>query len=170
VRCTVFAEPPGPEIRIESVALAPTRVRQRVFGVCRSGWSGLNSPQSVARVLDFYPMKRGRKGVRRFALSMAALGPDLHSSQSRARAAALIRSVAISFAGSSLHKITSTHCVSLNSAGLDHTIRSPLHAAFGACGLPGVSGICRRFVNAHLRQVPGQFDQAQATAETSRRP
>jgi len=31
----------------------PPSFRQRVIGVCRSGWSGLNSPQSVARITDF---------------------------------------------------------------------------------------------------------------------
>jgi mannose-1-phosphate guanylyltransferase len=31
----------------------PPTFRQRVIGVCRCGWSGLNSPQSVARIYDF---------------------------------------------------------------------------------------------------------------------
>ena len=31
----------------------PPAFRQRVIAVCRSGWSGLNSPQSVARIADF---------------------------------------------------------------------------------------------------------------------
>jgi hypothetical protein len=31
----------------------PPAFRQRVIGVCRSGWSGLNSPQSVVRIADF---------------------------------------------------------------------------------------------------------------------
>jgi len=31
----------------------PPAFRQRVIGVCRSGWSGLHSPQSVARIADF---------------------------------------------------------------------------------------------------------------------
>lgn len=40
----------------------PPAFRQRVIGVCRSGWSGLNSPQSVARMADFLSNESRQRG------------------------------------------------------------------------------------------------------------
>jgi hypothetical protein len=37
----------------ESLRWRPSAFRQRVIGVCRSGWSGLKSPQAVARMVEF---------------------------------------------------------------------------------------------------------------------
>ena len=36
-----------------SLRWRPSAFQQRVIGVCRSGWSGLKSPQSVARMVEF---------------------------------------------------------------------------------------------------------------------
>jgi hypothetical protein len=38
---------------LHSMRWRPQAFRQRVFGVCHSGWSGLKSPQSVARMVGF---------------------------------------------------------------------------------------------------------------------
>jgi hypothetical protein len=37
----------------ESLRWRPSAFRQRVIGVCHSGWSGLKSPQAVARMVEF---------------------------------------------------------------------------------------------------------------------
>jgi hypothetical protein len=37
----------------ESLRWRPSAFRQRVIGVCHSGWSGLKSPQAVARLVEF---------------------------------------------------------------------------------------------------------------------
>jgi mannose-1-phosphate guanylyltransferase len=37
----------------DSLRWRPSAFRQRVVGVCHSGWSGLKSPQSVARMVEF---------------------------------------------------------------------------------------------------------------------
>jgi hypothetical protein len=37
----------------ESLRWRPSAFRQRVIGVCHSGWSGLKSPQAVARMIEF---------------------------------------------------------------------------------------------------------------------
>jgi hypothetical protein len=36
-----------------SLRWRPSAFRQRVIGVCHSGWSGLKSPQAVARLAEF---------------------------------------------------------------------------------------------------------------------
>jgi len=51
VPCSLNRQVPKSVLR--ALRWHPPAFGQRVFGVCRSGWSGLNSPQSVARVLDF---------------------------------------------------------------------------------------------------------------------
>lgn len=43
-------DPPGLP---HSLRWRPSAFRQRVIGVCHSGWSGLKSPQSVARMVEF---------------------------------------------------------------------------------------------------------------------
>jgi mannose-1-phosphate guanylyltransferase len=63
---TAAAGARGEECKIPSVAYKgdppalphslrwrPSAFRQRVIGVCHSGWSGLKSPQSVARMVEF---------------------------------------------------------------------------------------------------------------------
>jgi mannose-1-phosphate guanylyltransferase len=42
-----------PKSILNSLRWRPPAFRQRVFGVCGSGWSSLNSPQAVARMLDY---------------------------------------------------------------------------------------------------------------------
>jgi mannose-1-phosphate guanylyltransferase len=42
-----------PKSILNSLRWRPPAFKQRVFGVFRSGWSSLNSPQSVARMLDY---------------------------------------------------------------------------------------------------------------------
>jgi mannose-1-phosphate guanylyltransferase len=42
-----------PKSILNSLRWRPPAFKQRVFGVCRSGWSSLNSPQAVARMLDY---------------------------------------------------------------------------------------------------------------------
>jgi hypothetical protein len=37
----------------ESLRWRPSAFRQRVIGVCHSGWSGLKSPHAVARMVEF---------------------------------------------------------------------------------------------------------------------
>jgi hypothetical protein len=37
----------------DSLRWRPSAFRQRVIGVCHSGWSGLKSPQAVARRVEF---------------------------------------------------------------------------------------------------------------------
>jgi mannose-1-phosphate guanylyltransferase len=37
----------------DSLRWRPSAFRQRVIGVCQSGWSGLKSPQAVGRMVDF---------------------------------------------------------------------------------------------------------------------
>jgi hypothetical protein len=37
----------------ESLRWRPSAFRQRVIGVCHSGWTGLKSPQAVARMVEF---------------------------------------------------------------------------------------------------------------------
>jgi len=46
----IKADPPALP---ESLRWRPSAFRQRVIGVCRSGWSGLKSPQAVARMVEF---------------------------------------------------------------------------------------------------------------------
>jgi hypothetical protein len=43
-------DPPGLP---NSLRWRPSAFRQRVIGVCHSGWSGLKSPQAVARMVEF---------------------------------------------------------------------------------------------------------------------
>lgn len=43
-------DPPAPP---DSLRWRPSTFRQRVIGVCHSGWSGLKSPQAVARMIEF---------------------------------------------------------------------------------------------------------------------
>jgi mannose-1-phosphate guanylyltransferase len=42
-----------PKSILNSLRWRPPAFRQRVFGVCGSGWSSLNSPQAVARMMDY---------------------------------------------------------------------------------------------------------------------
>jgi mannose-1-phosphate guanylyltransferase len=42
-----------PKSILNSLRWRPPAFKQRVFGVCGSGWSSLNSPQAVARMLDY---------------------------------------------------------------------------------------------------------------------
>jgi mannose-1-phosphate guanylyltransferase len=42
-----------PKSILNSLRWRPPAFKQRVFGVCRSGWSSLNSPRAVARMLDY---------------------------------------------------------------------------------------------------------------------
>jgi hypothetical protein len=37
----------------DSLRWRPSAFRQSVIGVCHSGWSGLKSPQAVARMVEF---------------------------------------------------------------------------------------------------------------------
>jgi hypothetical protein len=41
-----------PQSILNSLRWRPPAFKQRVFAVCRSGWSSLNSPQAVRRMLD----------------------------------------------------------------------------------------------------------------------
>jgi hypothetical protein len=70
-----------PKSVLRALRWHPPAFRQRVFGVCRSGWSGLNSPQSVARVLDFLSNEARAQRSTAIRLSMPVLGPELHSSR-----------------------------------------------------------------------------------------
>jgi hypothetical protein len=42
-----------PKSILNSLRWRPPAFKQRVFGVCRSGWSSLNSPQAAAQMLDY---------------------------------------------------------------------------------------------------------------------
>jgi mannose-1-phosphate guanylyltransferase len=42
-----------PKSILNSLRWRPPAFKQRVFGVCSSGWSSLSSPQAVARMLDY---------------------------------------------------------------------------------------------------------------------
>jgi len=50
----VFADRQVPETVLRALRWHPPAFRQRVFGVCRSGWSGLNSHNPWARVLRLF--------------------------------------------------------------------------------------------------------------------
>jgi mannose-1-phosphate guanylyltransferase len=69
-----------PKSVLRALRWHPPAFRQRVLGVCRSGWSGLNSPQSVARVLDFLSKEARAQRSAAIRRSMPVLGPELHSS------------------------------------------------------------------------------------------
>ena len=42
-----------PKSILNSLRWCPPAFKQRVFGVCRSGWSSLNSPRAVSQMLDY---------------------------------------------------------------------------------------------------------------------
>jgi mannose-1-phosphate guanylyltransferase len=47
---------------------SPPGFKQRVFAVCRSGWSGLNSPQAVTRMLDFLSTESRHTATQSYSL------------------------------------------------------------------------------------------------------
>ena len=49
---------------VKSLRWNPAAFPQRVFTVCQSGWSGLKSPQEVARIAEFHSSRIGRDRIR----------------------------------------------------------------------------------------------------------
>jgi hypothetical protein len=69
-----------PKSVLRALRWHPPAFRQRAFGVFRSGWSGLNSPHSVARIFDFVSNESKAQRDIDAQVSNSTLSPELHFS------------------------------------------------------------------------------------------
>jgi mannose-1-phosphate guanylyltransferase len=67
-----------PKSILRALRWQPPAFSQRVLCVSRCGWSGLNSPQSVARTLNYLSNESSAQKSEAIGLSSASLGSEMH--------------------------------------------------------------------------------------------
>jgi mannose-1-phosphate guanylyltransferase len=67
-----------PKSVLRALRWQPPTFRQRVLRVSRCGWSGLSSPQSVARMLNFLLNESSTRRTEPVCLSKALIGPEMY--------------------------------------------------------------------------------------------